>query len=93
MGDVMRIIAALIAIAAWTMPAFAQLPMDIGKDISHPKDPTAAKKEQERENSYKSGLSKIPDQKSNNDPWGDVRTDTKASQAKAPAAAKKTKSE
>jgi hypothetical protein len=42
--------------------------------------------EQDREKAYKSGMSKIPDQKVKNDPWGAVRaTPPTASNQRPPA--------
>jgi|HubBroStandDraft_1064217.scaffolds.fasta_scaffold830336_1 hypothetical protein len=76
----MRTIAAAIVIAALATPTYAQV---IGTDIQHPKTDEEIKKEQSRENAYRSGVGKIPDQKAVNDPWGEVRSDSKASQAKA----------
>lgn len=100
----MRTIAAAILVAALATPALAQTPGGVGgggsplggfgRDITHPKNEEDIKKEQARENDYKAGVSKIPDQKANNDPWGNVRAaDPKPHQAKASANQKKTKAE
>jgi hypothetical protein len=93
----MRIIAAAILTAALATPGFAQSPSlgstltpNLGSDINHPKTVEELKRQQEIENSYKSGLSKIPDQKASTDPWGNVRADPKATQAKVPSTQKKT---
>jgi len=92
----MRIIAAAILTAALATPGFAQAPSlgstltpNLGSDINHPKSAEELKRQQEIENSYKSGLSKIPDQKAT-DPWGNIRADPKATQAKVPSTPKKT---
>jgi hypothetical protein len=90
----MRIIAAAIAIAALATPAFGQAARpNLGSDIQHPKDLDSYQRQQERESDYKSGLKKIPDQKASTDPWGNVRTDPKATQAKTPPNQKKAKTE
>jgi hypothetical protein len=73
----------LLAVAVAT-PVAAQAPGGIGGqdkfspnlmgDPSHRKTLEEWQAEQDREKAYKSGMSKIPDQKVKNDPWGAVRT-------------------
>jgi hypothetical protein len=62
-------------------PAAAQMPgqgdkgpsMNMFNDATHRKTDVEVQQEQDRERAYKSGMSKIPDQKVKNDPWGVVR--------------------
>jgi hypothetical protein len=100
---IMRIFATAILFAALATPAFAQSSLsggssspapltNLGSDIGHPKSLDEFNRQQEGEKSYKAGLKQIPDQKGN-DPWGNVRTDPKANQAKAPANPKKPKTD
>jgi hypothetical protein len=93
----MRTIAAALLIAALATPASAQTALPNpgfgGNNMQHPKSLDEIKREQDRENGYKAGLSKIPDQKATTDPWGDVRTDPKTSQAKVPTNQKKAKAD
>ena len=67
--------AALLRYAAW----------QIGSRL---KTDVEVKEEQDRENGFKSGLSKIPDQKAKIDPWGNVRGSTPPSQGQAKQAPK-----
>jgi hypothetical protein len=73
-----------IMIVAIAMPAYAQLTPNMSSgeskispnimgDSIHLKTDEEVKQERERENAYKSGISKIPDQKGKLDPWGNVR--------------------
>jgi hypothetical protein len=73
---------AVVVLAAAAAPAAAQMPgqsqtgpaMNLFDEGRHLKTDEEVKGEQERERAYKSGISKIPDQKVKVDPWGAVRT-------------------
>jgi hypothetical protein len=69
------LVAAAIIIVAAT-PALAQISPNLMGDGMKLKTDVEVKQEQERENNYKAGLNKIPDQKAKADPWGNVRTST-----------------
>jgi len=63
-------------IVAMAAPAYAQMNnpnVNLFRDAKTPKTDVEIQKEQDRENGYKSGLSKIPDPKGKVDPWGNVR--------------------
>jgi hypothetical protein len=72
---------ALLLVAVAT-PVAAQMPssdqakpnMNLMGDPYHRKTYEEVQEEQDREKAYKSGMSKIPDQKAKVDPWGAVRT-------------------
>jgi hypothetical protein len=64
-------------------PAAAQMPggltetgpaLNLMGEGAHRKTDVEANQERDRESAYKSGMSKIPDKKVKNDPWGAVRT-------------------
>jgi hypothetical protein len=75
----MRIVAGAIVLALLTGPATAQsMNMPLGATKTMSDDEKAQKAEQER--AYKAAIGKIPNQKANADPWGNVRG-TGASQA------------
>jgi hypothetical protein len=65
-----------LVIAAIATPAFAQTGTapNLMSDGVKLKTEEEVKAEQEREARYKSGLSKIPDSKNKQDPWGSVRS-------------------
>ncbi len=70
----MRYIVTAIMIVAVATPVYAQLkPNMLGGDSPKMKTQEEVKAQEERENSYKAGVSKIPDQKGKTDPWGGVR--------------------
>jgi hypothetical protein len=86
---------ALMGLVALASPARAQAPT--GADGPHinllsdlpSKTPDQIEQEQERDKKYKDSLSKIPNAKASNDPWGSVRSDApKTATTRAPAAAK-----
>jgi hypothetical protein len=82
---------ALVAIVmpVLAVPAFAQMmPNLAGPERAKLKTDVEIKEEQDRENGFKSGLSKIPDQKAKIDPWGNVRGSTPPSQGQAKQAPK-----
>ena len=68
------LLAATIIVMA--TPALAQISPNLMGDGIKLKTDVEVKQEQERENGYKAGLSKIPDQKAKADPWGNVRAST-----------------
>ena len=61
------------------MPSFS-----IGSDQKRKLTPEEQERQNELDNAYKSATNKIPDKKTGNDPWGDVRP-----AAPAPAPKKK----
>jgi hypothetical protein len=62
-----------IMIVAMATPVCAQTAPNFAADGVKLKTDVEVKREQEREAGYKSGVSKIPDQKGKVDPWGNVR--------------------
>jgi hypothetical protein len=87
----------LLLTAAAATPAAAQAPgmgqsqpngmnMNLWADGFHLKTDQEVKQEQEKERAYKAGMSKIPDQKAKNDPWGNVRATPPSATAQRPAA-------
>ena len=74
------LMAAMVAVAIAT-PAGAQalggggnpLSPNMFGEITKPKTDVEFQQEKEREQAYKSGISKIPDAKGKVDPWGNVR--------------------
>jgi len=68
-----------LIIAAMATPAYAQLSPNLAGGGIGLKTDVEVKQEQEREAGYKSGVSKIPDQKGKSDPWGGVRATTPVS--------------
>jgi hypothetical protein len=90
--EVMRAIAAACFIAILATPAFAQFDAGIIKSDMNEKPfktDVEIKREQERENSYKAGIAKIPNGKASQDPWGNVRPDAKPTLGKPVANQKK----
>jgi hypothetical protein len=84
----------LLQVLVVAAPAAAQTPggqdgfrPNLMGDPSHRKTYEEVQEEQDREKAYKSGISKIPDQKAKSDPWGAVRT-TPATATTPPPAAK-----
>jgi hypothetical protein len=71
---VKNFVIAMMVVAIAT-PAYAQMVMPNleGPDRPKLKTDVEIKQEQDRENGFKAGLKKIPDQKAKVDPWGDVR--------------------
>jgi len=69
----MRKAALAIVIAALATPVCAQISPNVAADDVRLKTDVEVKQEQDREAGYKSGVSKIPDQKGKLDPWGNVR--------------------
>jgi len=70
-------LATAIMVVALATPAYAQMsPNLLGGDKGRLKTDVEVKEEQARESGFKSGLSKIPDQKGKVDPWGNVRGST-----------------
>ena len=82
----MRALRAAVVLAALGSPAFAQeMPhVNIIPEIEH-KTPEQKEQDAIKQKAYQDSLRKIPDAKTANDPWGNVR----GSDAPAPAAAKK----
>jgi len=80
-------------LAAWAVPAAAQMPNINLLADSPSKTPEEKEAEAARDRAYKDTMRKIPDAKSSSDPWGSVRSaeTPKAPPAKATAAAKKPK--
>jgi hypothetical protein len=83
-----------LALAGMATPAAAQMPgqgekgpsIGMFNDATHRKtDVEVQQQEQDRERAYKSGMSKIPDQKVKNDPWGAVRTSPPTASNQRPA--------
>ena len=73
-----------IVVAAVATPAYAQImPSLTGPQKDRLKTDVEVKAEQDRENGYKSGLAKIPDQKAKSDPWGTVRDGTPPAKTQA----------
>ena len=72
-----------------TRPAYAQIPqMNLIPDTVS-KTPEEKEAEAARDKAYKESLKKIPDAKTSNDPWGNVRsTDTPKTAAPAKPRAK-----
>jgi hypothetical protein len=89
-------IAAMVALLGGaTGPAYAQMQtpnINLLQDTPS-KTPEEKEADEAREKAYKDSLKKIPEAKAPNDPWGGVRSSDapKASTAKAPTSAKKTK--
>ena len=69
----MRIIVTAIMIAAMATPAYAQFNPNLLGEGKKLKSDAEITQEQERESRFKSGISKIPEQKGKVDPWGNVR--------------------
>jgi hypothetical protein len=60
--------------------------LNLLNDGFHLKTDVEVNEERERERAYKSGMSKIPDQKAKkNDPWGAVRTTPPTASDQRPA--------
>jgi hypothetical protein len=91
---VKKLVTTILLLAGMTATAAAQMPSrtDAGPSINlmsdgmHFKTDVEVKQEQDRERAYKSGVSKIPDQKAKNDPWGVVRTTPSTASNQRPAA-------
>jgi hypothetical protein len=85
-------IAAIIALltlpASLTRPACAQTPHINLLSETPSKTPEEKEAEEARDKAYKESLKKIPEAKTSNDPWGNVRSEPPKTSAKAPAAAK-----
>jgi hypothetical protein len=64
-----------IGIVALTTPAIGQMTPGLNMPMGDEKQLTDEEKEKkaERERAYKNAIGKIPDQKPNADPWGNVR--------------------
>ena len=70
----MRIVTTAMIVIVSATPAFAQLGFPTGTDGRRLlKTDEDVRQEQERENGYKAGLSKIPAPKATTDAWGNVR--------------------
>ena len=66
-------------IALFTGAAAAQLPSVNLAPADRQLTPAEVQKRQAIEDSYKSAIKKIPDQKPVDDPWGNLRSNTQAS--------------
>ena len=91
----MRVVTVAVILAFLCGPAFAQAPQQPMPQAGEPdKDLTPGQKEtaREAERAYRRSLGNIPEQKAN-DPWGNVRGDSKPADKSAdkPAAPKKAK--
>jgi hypothetical protein len=84
---VKKIITTTLLLAGLMAPAVAQVPggpsetkpaLNLMGDAAHLKTDVEVNQERDRESAYKAGMSKIPDKKVKNDPWGAVRTTTPA---------------
>jgi hypothetical protein len=80
---VKKIITTTLLLAGLMAPAAAQVPggltetgpaLNLMGEGMHRKTDVEVNQERDRESAYKSGMSKIPDKKVKNDPWGAVRT-------------------
>ncbi len=69
----MRHIVLALVIAAMATPAYAQLSPNLAGGSAKLKSEADVKQEKDRENAYRSGVSKIPDAKAKSDPWSGVR--------------------
>jgi hypothetical protein len=67
-----RLMATMVAVAIAT-PAGAQS-LNLFGDMTKFKTDVEVQQEKEREQAYKSGMTKIPDAKGKIDPWGNVRS-------------------
>jgi hypothetical protein len=77
---------ATVIIVAATAPAYAQdLHPNLFTSGMHLKTDVEVKQEKEREQAYKYGISKIPNQKAKADPWGNVRAMPPQSSPQRPA--------
>ena len=70
----MRNIVLTLAIAAMVTPVYAQITPNLAAGSTKLKTDVEVRQEQERENGYKAGVSKIPDANGKVDPWGGVRS-------------------
>jgi len=87
-----RILVTTMMMVALAAPAYAQVPGSGSSGGARPsltlggetksKTEDELKEEKEREDAYKAGVNKIPDQKAKSDPWGNLRTATPQSAAK-----------
>jgi hypothetical protein len=71
----MRIVNLVITATIATLLAGSALAQSLNMPMGETKQLTDEEKQKqaERENAYKSAIGKIPDQKANADPWGNVR--------------------
>ena len=69
----MRNVLTAMMILAMATPAYAQITPNMMGGGTKLKTDLELKQEQEREAGFKSGISRIPDQKGKADPWGGVR--------------------
>ena len=69
----MRTLVAALAFAVVAGPALAQMPAINMLDQGKPKSQEEIQRGQEIDQAYKSTMKKVPDQKTTNDPWADVR--------------------
>ena len=83
----MKKLVTAVMVAAIATPAYAQgvAPNVLG-DGARLKTDVDIKQERDRENGFKSGLSKIPDAKGKVDPWGNVRSNPPAQSQNAKSA-------
>jgi hypothetical protein len=73
-------------IVTMATPAFAQgFSPNLFEESKHFRTDEEVKQEQDRERAYKSGISKIPDQKAKVDPWGTVRSTPAPANPQRPA--------
>jgi hypothetical protein len=68
----------VLAVVAMTTPVSAQVMPNIAAGDVKLKTDVDVRQEKEREAGYRSGISKIPDAKGKQDPWGGVRSTTPA---------------
>jgi hypothetical protein len=95
-GAVKKLLTTTLLLAAVAAPAAAQMPgqgqsstgpaMNLFDEGRHLKTDQEVNQERDRERAYKSGMSKIPDQKAKVDPWGAVRTTPPTASNQRPAA-------
>jgi hypothetical protein len=71
--DTVRKTVLALVVAVVATPVCAQTAPNFAADSVKLKTDVDIKREQERESGYRSGMSKIPDQKGKSDPWGGVR--------------------
>ena len=66
-----RILSAAMFLA-FTAPAFAQVNLALPSEKYKTQD--EVDRDAKRDQDYKASMQKVPDQKANNDPWGNIRS-------------------
>ncbi len=78
----MRTFVAALAFAVVAGPALAQMPSINMLDQGKPKTQEEVERGQAIDQAYKSTMKKVPDQKTSNDPWADVRGSSQSTTVK-----------